>query len=86
MQQMVSACRESLHIPIRALFRLCFPCKSRQLFLPILALPFLLFLSLTAHILQVNPRVPDADKNALLALMSAEADALAEELGVSNAS
>ena len=30
----------------------------------------------------VNPRVPDADKNALLALMSAEADALAAELGV----
>ena len=30
----------------------------------------------------INPRVPDADKNALLALMSAEADALAVELGV----
>jgi len=30
----------------------------------------------------VNPRVPDADKNALLALMSAEADALASELGI----
>lgn len=30
----------------------------------------------------VNPRVPDADKNALLALMNAEADALAAELGV----
>ena len=54
------------------------------MFLPILDLPF--FSSLTVQILQVNPRVPDADKNALLALMSAEADALAEELLVSNAS
>ena len=60
------------------------PCKSRHVFLPILDLPF--FSSLTVQILQVNPRVPDADKNALLALMSAEADALAEELLVSNAS
>lgn len=36
--------------------------------------------------LQVNEKVPVVDKNALLALMSAEADVLAEELGVSNAS